>query len=137
MLRGLGHLLSVEVTATAFGTVPAECTNKGGNIAPGQEPLSVSSSADGFWIFDANGRAEGSTGEIIPALPDLAPDWKEAGCKNRNWTVTGVIEEKVDWDSVHAVAVAVDDPTITAEITLICTTFYRADGTTFGECVEE
>jgi hypothetical protein len=134
VLVGLGSQLNVTVTATAFGTAPAECTNKGGNIAPGIKPLSVSGSAQGFWTFDENGRAAGSTGFITPTLPDPPPTWKQAGCPNRNWKVTGVVANRVDWDSVYAEAVA-EDGSIDA-INLVCTTSYRSDGTTFGECVE-
>ena len=134
VLVGLGHQLGVTVTATAFGTVPAECTNRGGNVAPGIKPLSVQASATGEWIFDETGRASGSTGEIIPTLPDPPPTAKQAGCPNGNWRVTGVVEERVSWASVHAVAIADDGST--DEIFLTCTTSFRADGTTFGVCTE-
>ncbi len=131
---GLGRIDGVlAVTVEATGTAPAECTNQGGNTAPGQVNVAVDGSSTGTWEIEKNGRAEGVSGEIFPELPP-GIEWDDAGCPNSNWTVTGVVEDMVSWETVHAFGTTTYGDYF--ELFLTCTTFYREDGTTFGFCEE-
>ena len=134
VIVGAGNVESATVTAMFDGTAPALCQNKGGKVAPGQNPITVAAAGSALFPFDSNGRAEGTTDEVFPSFASPLPTAREAGCPNGNWTVIGPDASRVSWTSVHAVAV--DDENNTAEIFLICTTFTRSNGTTFGECVE-
>jgi len=75
-IAGLGNnqLLTIELQVS--GTVTTECTNRGGNVAPGQtktENFSVS----GRFTSDRNGRVDFSLTTPLP-LPGR--------CPNGNWT---------------------------------------------------
>lgn len=75
---------SITVTLSANGTgLTAMCQNKGGNRAPGQNPLNVSVSSSQTVSPDRNGRA--SVAFHLNLLPSSA---REAGCPNNNWKVT-------------------------------------------------
>lgn len=133
---GVGNNDLLRVTATADGSAPAICRNKGGNIAPGQVGLPVQGVASGTWTSDQNGKASGETDAILPEFPEgQVPSAEEAGCPNRNWTVIGLDATRVDWDTIFALATKSDGGTF--DITLVCSTNFRADGTTFGQCVEQ
>jgi hypothetical protein len=73
---------TVTVTLTATGTgLTALCQNRGGNIAPGRNPVNVNVSASQIVSADRNGRA--SAEFYIPFLPSP----RDAGCPNGNWRV--------------------------------------------------
>jgi hypothetical protein len=92
------------VTATAnvsgLGTVPAfaqltvngfalyVCSNKGGNEAPGQNPIPATgaSPVQDLGNTDHNGRASVDVSATLTA--PLTIDAKEAGCPNGNWMAT-------------------------------------------------
>jgi hypothetical protein len=73
---------TVTVTLTVWGSgLTALCQNRGGNIAPGRNPVDVNVSASQAVSADRNGRA--STGFHV----ELLPSPREAGCPNGNWRV--------------------------------------------------
>jgi hypothetical protein len=75
---------TVTVTLSATGSnLVAMCQNKGGNRAPGQNPLNVNVSSSQTVSPGSNGRAGVSFN--LNLLPTSA---KAAGCPNNNWTVT-------------------------------------------------
>src|SRR5262245_2975825 len=75
---------TVTVTLTATGSnLVAMCQNKGGNRAPGQNPLNVNVNNSQTVSPGSNGRAQVSF--HLNLLPASA---REAGCPNNNWTVT-------------------------------------------------
>lgn len=74
---------SVVVTLSATGSnLTAMCQNKGGNRAPGQNPLSVNVNRSQTVAPGRNGSA------YVNFEVSLLPSAVEAGCPNRNWTVT-------------------------------------------------
>lgn len=74
---------SVVVTLSAYGSnLTAMCQNKGGNRAPGQNPLSVSVNTSQTVAPKKNGTA------VVNFEVGLLPTAVAAGCPNNNWTVT-------------------------------------------------
>jgi hypothetical protein len=74
---------SVVVTLSAVGNnLTAMCQNKGGNRAPGQNPVSVSVNTSQTVAPKKNGTA------VVNFHVNLLPTADAAGCPNRNWTVT-------------------------------------------------
>ena len=75
-IAGLGNnqLLTVEMNVS--GTVTTECTNRGGNVAPGQTKTD-NFSVSGRYTSDKNGRVDFSLTTPLP-LPGR--------CPNGNWT---------------------------------------------------
>ncbi len=84
-LAGLGNK-DVTITLTATGTASSiTCTNKGGNVAPGQnkpkvttigqQSIPVTKVKNGNVAFD-----------VTTAQPFVTA--KQAGCPNNNWTAT-------------------------------------------------
>ena len=87
-LSGLSNT-DIEVDIVATGNAITLCTNQGGNMAPGQNPASLTLS--GSLLIDAEDLAKnGTVGFTLatqgpyPVVPD-APD-----CPNPNWTETVV-----------------------------------------------
>lgn len=75
-IAGLGNNLGITIEMQVSGVVTTECTNRGGNVAPGQtktEGFSVS----GRYTSDRNGRVNFSLTTPLP-LP--------GSCPNGNWT---------------------------------------------------
>jgi hypothetical protein len=82
-LAGLGNQ-DVTITLTAVGTPSATCTNKGGTVAPGQNPATVTLTGGLTVSADEidNGNLDFTVTTAAPAQPTAA----EAGCPNNNWT---------------------------------------------------
>lgn len=75
-LAGLGSSQNVTVTLYATATVTTECTNQGGNVAPGQTKT-VTLSATDTYTADRNGTV---TFCLETPLPTAGK------CPNGNWT---------------------------------------------------
>jgi hypothetical protein len=74
---------TVAVTLTATGqNLTAQCVNRGGHAAPGQNPIDVNLYQVQTVYPDRNGNAETSF------HVNLLPTAVEAGCPNHNWRVT-------------------------------------------------
>jgi hypothetical protein len=74
---------TVTVTLSATGqNLTALCVNRGGKDAPGQNPVNVNVYQLQSVYPDHNGNAETSF------HVNLLPSAVEAGCPNRNWSVT-------------------------------------------------
>lgn len=136
LATGLGKTVGAElgVSAAASGRAPALCQNYGGNVAPGQINVAATGTGSGGWPITRNGRASGTTGGIVP-VPAGTMTWEDGGCPNSNWTVVGLDATRVQWESVDVEGETADG--MTFAMTLICTTSFRADGTTFGTCVRQ
>jgi len=92
-LAGLGNQ-DVDVTLTASGIGTATCMNKGGNEAPGQNPVFVE--ATGLESIPAVLFENGSTPFSVTVEDPPPPTAREAGCPNGNWRVTSFF---VAWTS--------------------------------------
>ncbi len=93
-LAGLSNAdLVLTMTATAVPT--AECTNRGGGTAPGQNPATVA--VLGSVFLDASSIQNGQVFVSVTTAPPTLT-WEEAGCPNSNWTAT-----VIDMDFIHAV----------------------------------
>jgi hypothetical protein len=86
---------------TAYGEGIALCQNKGGNIAPGQKPIKVSSATFDTFTSSSNGRTHVYLRAPDPGTVPLtdAPSAKKAGCPNGNWRVIGVAPNSTYWKS--------------------------------------
>jgi hypothetical protein len=109
VIRGLGNTDTNETVTvlTARAIVYAECVNRGGNVAPGRNPLQISVSLTSAPLqADSNGNAG-----VYIRIPDpsvirptpISPSPKEAGCPNGNWTVRGVLPSSARWQSAQVV----------------------------------
>ncbi len=77
---------TATVTLSVYGTnLTALCQNKGGNIAPGQNPVNVNVNTSQTVSPDSNGSADASF------HVNLLPTSIEAGCPNRNWSVVDLL----------------------------------------------
>jgi hypothetical protein len=114
---------SVDVTANGF--VTAVCTNKGGNQAEGRNFIFVSVSGSGTFPIDENGNADVLVEVEDPTLADIvpSPSPKQAGCPSGKWTVTNIVEGRVNWTDVRAVARDAND-VAQDELNFVCTTFF-------------
>jgi hypothetical protein len=85
-IAGFGSRSDVTVTMTVTGdNLTAQCINRGGTAAPGQNPVDVNASTSVSGKADRNGRFSAELSlEILPS-------WREAGCPNRQWTVDNLI----------------------------------------------
>ena len=80
-ISGLGNqAFFIEIDATGVGTV--ECTNPGGNVAPGQDTEVDASGSFGPFTADRNGNFR------FPTLTTLAPENPSGAevCPNSAWT---------------------------------------------------
>jgi hypothetical protein len=78
---------SVTVDMTVVGSnLVASCVNRGGNRAPGQNPVNVNTSITSGAVFPArNGTA------TVEMVVNILPTAAQAGCPNGNWRVTDLI----------------------------------------------
>ncbi len=77
---------TTSVSLNVYGTnLTAMCQNKGGNLAPGQNPINVNLDITQTVSPDKNGTA--STSFHV----SLLPTWGNAGCPNGKWTVVGLL----------------------------------------------
>lgn len=135
-LAGLGNDVA-EVTLTGFGAVTALCENKGGNQAPGRNPIEVTAQQTDVFVSDSNGRALVQVIAPDPTAPEFepSPTPKEAGCPNGNWNVVGIIDGSTDWT---AATIVVKDGLgqVQLDLSFTCKTFFE-DGVATGiECEE-
>ena len=81
---GLGNQAAIA-HVVVNGTVTYTCQNKGGNQAPGQNPVPATTTVDqGLGNSDHNGRGSLKVTVSIKVPPTVGG--KEAGCPNGNWT---------------------------------------------------
>jgi hypothetical protein len=98
-LAGLGNM-DITVRLDAYANIIAQCQNRGGNTAPGRNPVFVSTVVSASAIPDSNGRAS----IVLVALDPLtisplppSPSPKTAGCPNGNWNVNGFVSGSTQW----------------------------------------
>jgi len=84
----------VDVILTASGIGMATCMNKGGNEAPGQNPIQVN--VTGIQAIQADLIENGTTPFSVTVEDPPPPTAREAGCPNGNWRVTSFF---VAWTS--------------------------------------
>lgn len=109
VIRGLGNTNKNEVITVLDATaqVYALCQNKGGNIAPGRNPISLTLNVQSEPLqADRNGVA--SVNIVIDdpstfAGTPVSPTPKQAGCPNGNWKVVGIQPDSVRWVSTKVV----------------------------------
>lgn len=135
-LVGLGNE-AAEVTLTGYGTVKALCQNKGGQQAPGRNPITADVQQTRVFVTDSNGLALVEVTAQDPTLADLepSPKPKEAGCPNGNWQVIGTVDRSTDWKKA---TVEVKDETGQVQIFLsfTCTTSFQNGVSTGITCQE-
>jgi|FLYN01.1.fsa_nt_gi hypothetical protein len=91
---------TVTVTLRAWGSgLTAFCQNRGGNLAPGQNPVNVNVSTSQVARPDKNGSA------TVTFHVNLLPSTRAAGCPNGNWRVVDLI------GTINASLEAVDSAT--------------------------
>jgi hypothetical protein len=136
-LVGLGNDVA-EVTLTGYGTVTALCQNKGGQQAPGRNPISVAMQETGLFVSDNNGRSLVRVIAPDPTAPQFepSPTPKEAGCPNGNWNVVGIVDGSTNWT---AASVLVKDSLGQVQIDLFftCKTTFSEDGLATGVTCQE
>jgi hypothetical protein len=86
-LVGLGPV-DATVVIEATGTPVVNCTNRGGNQAPGQNPPRITTSGQqqiGVTQITRNGSAQI---DVTTDLPGVNLPGSQMGCPNDNWTAT-------------------------------------------------
>jgi hypothetical protein len=71
---------------TVTGTATTECTNPGGNVAPGQDSEFTVSGEPVVVATDAQGNVDVPT--TTASGPAVGSETDQAGCPNRSWTGT-------------------------------------------------
>ncbi|NWF69858.1 MAG: hypothetical protein HXY40_12305 [Chloroflexi bacterium] len=87
-IAGFGNRTEfVTVDMHVYGNdLVASCVNRGGNRAPGQNPVDVDANVSSGAVYPArNGRA------TVNLSVEILPTAAEAGCPNRNWRVTDLL----------------------------------------------
>jgi hypothetical protein len=87
-IAGFGNRTeSVTVDMTVVGSnLVASCVNRGGNRAPGQNPVNVNTTVNSGAVYPArNGTAS------VEMVVNILPTAQQAGCPNGNWRVTDLI----------------------------------------------
>jgi hypothetical protein len=136
VLVGLGNETGT-VTLTGYGTVTALCENKGGNQAPGRNPISVNVQETGAFVTQSNGRANVEVIAPDPESVEFAPSPtpKQAGCPNGNWSVVGIVDGSTNWTAAEIV-VKDDAGEVRILASFTCTTYF-VDGMGVDiDCVE-
>jgi hypothetical protein len=77
-IAGLGNVSTTQLTVNYTATITTECTNNGGNVAPGQTKVQKGSQT--FTVAVNNGRATG----CVTTENNFTP----GKCPNGNWTGT-------------------------------------------------
>jgi hypothetical protein len=97
-MAGLGND-TFYVTLVADGTVKAMCQNKGGNLAPGRNPIRATIRQTDQYVTDRNGHVQVRVTAQDPTLAYFqpSPTPKQAGCPNGKWTVVGIQEGTTNW----------------------------------------
>lgn len=119
-LVGVGGGQGALVTVTGNGTaeVIAMCENKGGNQAPGQNPLVAEvTSSDTFGPVPDHGKVHVELEIPDPTIADVvgAIDTRAAGCPNGNWSVVGIDSSSIDWVFLNITATSPTNPTYVLE----------------------
>ena len=106
-VAGLGGT-TFEITVTAPGTASVECTNPGGNVAPGQDTAVETSGTTGEQSTPRNGqiRFTGSTLDPEPLPPTPT-------CPNNQWT-----PDIVDVQFTDATITLLEDGVVSDTITV-------------------
>lgn len=115
---GGGQGALVTVTGTGTANVVAMCENRGGNQAPGQNPLiAETTSSATFGPVPDNGRVHVDLTIPDPTIADVigSIDSKRAGCPNGNWNVVGLDPGSVDWIFLNLTATSPTNPTYVIE----------------------
>jgi hypothetical protein len=101
---------TVYVRLDAEGFADAMCRSRGGNEAPGRNPISVTTDSWDFFTTDEHGRASFALEAPDPTTADVepSPTPKEAGCPNGNWTVY-FVPLSTDWRAATISLFATDD----------------------------
>jgi hypothetical protein len=81
-VAGLGGT-TFEITVTAPGTASVECTNPGGNVAPGQSFTTTAEGSSGPQPTPRNGQFRFTVETVTPSAPP-------GSCPNPMWTATVV-----------------------------------------------
>ena len=126
---GLGNN-DVDVKLSTTGTVVAICQNKGGNTAPGQNPVTVNITETATWTTADNGRADGSVETDPPTIANTpAPSGKDAGCPNNNWTVVGYDASTTNYKTANLLVTEVGNPShVFFNLNFTCVTSFNAAG---------
>lgn len=97
-LRGTGNT-DYAAVLTGYARVTALCQNKGGNTAPGRNPITARVIQTGWFTTQKNGRSFFDITAENPTIAQLSPSPtpKQAGCPNGNWKVVGVDGSSVVW----------------------------------------
>ena len=135
-LVGLGNE-AAQVNLTAVGSVTAMCENRGGQRAPGRNPISVEVEQVVTVTFDSNGRALVFVLAPDPTSPEFepSPTPKEAGCPNGNWSVVDILDSSTNWSAARIVVLD-EAGIIQIDQSFTCTTFFENDVAIGIECVE-
>lgn len=115
---GGGQGALVTVTGTGTAEVIAMCENKGGNQAPGQNPLLAEvTSSDTFGPVPDNGKVHVELEIPDPTAADVIGSLssKKAGCPNGNWKVVGLDPGSIDWVFLNITATSPTNPTYVIE----------------------
>ncbi|MCA1657894.1 MAG: hypothetical protein LC627_01190, partial [Verrucomicrobiaceae bacterium] len=76
----------VTITIVAKGTISTICTNRGGNVAPGQNKTPFS--AVETKTVPSTQIKNGNLSVCLTTDPPSTPSAEEAGCPNGNWTTS-------------------------------------------------
>jgi hypothetical protein len=82
-VAGLGGT-TFEITVEAEGTAIVECTNPGGNVAPGQDTEITATATTGPQPTPRNGQFNFTLTTAVPTVPNVPT------CPNPQWTATVV-----------------------------------------------
>jgi hypothetical protein len=123
-LAGLGNE-DARVTLTAYGTVQALCQNKGGQQAPGRNPIKTNTQQTGVFTTDSHGHVLVEVTAPDPILSGIkpSPTPKQAGCPNGNWKVVDLVDGATNWTAARVV---VEDGLgrVQLDLSYTCTTFF-------------
>ena len=135
-LVGLGNE-AAQVDLTAVGSVTALCENRGGQQAPGRNPISVEVEQVVTVTSDSDGRALVFVLAPDPTSPEFepSPTPKEAGCPNGNWSVVDILDSSTNWSAARIVVLD-EAGIIQIDQSFTCTTFFENDVAIGIECVE-